>query len=146
MADHCASSAGRSELDIANYHIPVWIYNLPNTKNQEINTMTSQIDIFPTLFGFFNWTYKSQLFGRDVTKIEPNQERALIGNYQKLGLLKKDKVMVLGTVKTANFYQWNRKNNQLNPLSMDKTFLDETISYYQTADFLFKNGMMKLKK
>jgi len=30
------------------------------------------------------WIYKSNLFGRDVNKIEANQERALIANYQKL--------------------------------------------------------------
>ena len=30
MADHCASSAGKSEVDIKNYHIPAMIYNLPN--------------------------------------------------------------------------------------------------------------------
>jgi len=146
MADHCASSAGRSELDVAHYHIPVWIYNLPNTKPQEISKMTSQIDVFPTLFGLLNWTYTSQFFGRDVTKIEDNQQRALIGNYQKLGLLKKDKVMVLGTVKTANFYQWEKQNNNLKPLPMDDDFLNKTISYYQSADYLFKNGLMKLEK
>ncbi len=144
MADHCASSAGRSELDIANYHIPAWIYNLPNTESQEISKMTSQIDIFPTLFGYLNWNYESKLFGRDVNKIEAFQERALIGNYQKLGLLKNDKVMVLGTVKTANFYNWDRKNNDIKPLPMDNEFLDETISYYQTADYLFQNELMKL--
>ncbi len=146
MADHCASSAGRSELDVAHYHIPVWIYNLPNTKPQEISKMTSQIDVFPTLFGLLNWTYESKLFGRDVTKIEDNQQRALIGNYQKLGLLKNDKVMVLGTVKTANFYQWKRQNNNLKPLPMDNHFLNKTISYYQSADYLFNNGLMKLEK
>ena len=146
MSDHCASSAGRSELDIANYHIPTWIYNLPNVDNKELNTLTSQIDIFPTLFGYLNWTYESRLFGRDVNKIEPNQERALIGNYQKLGLLKNDKVMVLGTVKTANYYQWNRKNNELKPLEMEPNFLNESISYYQTADYIFQNGLMQLKK
>lgn len=108
--------------------------------------MTSQIDILPTLFGLLNWNYESQLFGRDVTKIEANQQRALIGNYQKLGLLKDDKVMVLGTVKTANFYQWNRKNNELKPLAMDTDYLNETISYYQTADYLFQKGFMKLEK
>ena len=146
MSDHCASSAGRSELDIANYHIPTWIYNLPNVENKELNTLTSQIDIFPTLFGYLNWTYESRLFGRDVNKIEPNQERALIGNYQKLGLLKNDKVMVLGTVKTANYYQWNRKNNELKPIEMEPNFLNESISYYQTADYIFQNGLMQLKK
>ena len=145
MADHCASSAGRSELDIANYHIPAIIYNLPNKAPKEITKMTSQIDIFPTLFGYLNWTYNSKFYGRDIEKIEPKDERALIGNYQKLGLLKKDKVLVLGTVKTANFYQWEKAENRLKPLPMDTNFLQETISYYQTADYLFRTGGMKVK-
>lgn len=146
MSDHCASSAGRSELDIANYHIPVMLYNFPNINAIKINTLTSQIDVFPTLFGYLNWSYKSKLFGRDINKITKNQERALIGNYQKLGLLKADRVLVLGTVKTANFYQWSQKNNNLNPLKIDIPFLNETISYYQTADYIFQNDLMKLDK
>ncbi len=144
MADHCASSAGRSELDVANYHIPAIIYNLPDVPAQEISTMTSQIDVFPTLFGYLNWTYDSKFYGRDVTKIPSEQERALIGNYQKLGLLKKDKVMVLGTIKTAHFYQWEKDKNNLKALPMDESFLKETISYYQTADYLFRTGGMKI--
>jgi phosphoglycerol transferase MdoB-like AlkP superfamily enzyme len=146
MADHCASSAGRSELDVANYHIPAIIYNLPNKAPKEVGKMTSQIDIFPTLFGYFNWTYDAKFYGRDIEKITPKEERALIGNYQKLGLLKKDKVMVLGTVKTAHFYQWEKDKNSLNPLPMDNNFLSETISYYQTADYLFRTGNMKIEK
>lgn len=146
MSDHCASSAGRSELDIANYHIPAMLYNLPNIGTKKINKLTSQIDIFPTLFGYLNWSYKSKLFGRDITKITKNQERALIGNYQKLGLLKANKVLVLGTVKTANLYNWDQKNNNLNLLGMNISFLNETISYYQTADYLFQNDLMELDK
>jgi len=145
MADHCASSAGRSELDIVNYHIPAMLYNLPNQSPKEVSKMTSQIDIFPTLFGYLNWTYDSKFYGRDVEKIAPNEERALIGNYQKLGLLKKDKVMVLGTIKTAHFYQWEKDKNNLKPLPMDSDFLQETISYYQTADYLFRTGGMKIE-
>jgi phosphoglycerol transferase MdoB-like AlkP superfamily enzyme len=144
MSDHCASSAGKSELDVANYHIPALIYNLKGVKAKNITKMTSQIDIFPTLFGYFNWTYNSKFYGRDIEKIEPKNERALIGNYQKLGLLKKDKVMVLGTVKTANFYQWNKIKNNLNPIPMESIFLKETISYYQTADYLYRTGGMKM--
>ncbi len=146
MADHCASSAGRSELDIANYHIPAMIYNLPNRPAKIQSKLTSQIDIFPTLFGYLNWNYESKLYGRDIEKINQSQERALVGNYQKLGLLKQDKVLVLGTVKTAHFYHWEKQKNLLKPINMDADFLKETISYYQTADYLFQNGLMKINK
>jgi len=146
MADHCASSAGRSEVDIANYHIPALIYNLPNKSPEIIKKQASQIDIFPTLFGYFNWTYNSNFYGKDINNFKAKDERALIGNYQKLGLLKGDKAMILGTVKTNNFYQWNAKANTMLAIKIDRDFLKETIAYYQSADYLFQNQLMTLKK
>ncbi|PCI96245.1 MAG: sulfatase [Flavobacteriales bacterium] len=56
MADHCASSAGKRELDVAKYHIPAFIYNLKNKAPEDVNKLCSQIDLFPTLFGYFNWS------------------------------------------------------------------------------------------
>lgn len=146
MADHCASSAGRSEVDIANYHIPALIYHLPNTPPAIIKKQASQIDIFPTLFGYLNWTYNSNFYGKDINKFSAKDERALIGNYQKLGLLKGEKAMILGTVKTNNFYHWNKQNNAMNDLNIDEGFLKETIAYYQSAEYLFHNQLMKIKK
>ena len=36
MADHCASSAGKWELNVDKYHIPAIIYNLPNIEPSKI--------------------------------------------------------------------------------------------------------------
>ncbi|SRX75358.1 LTA synthase family protein [Aequorivita antarctica] len=145
MADHCASSAGRQELDVKNYHIPGLMLNLPNTPPQKVDKMASQIDIFPTLFSLLNWNYNSNLYGTDVLKMKPEEERAFVGTYRKLGLLKgDDKVMVLGDQEVSNSYQWNRETNELLPLKEDETFLKEIISNYQTADYLFSNGGLKL--
>ncbi len=144
MADHCASSAGKSEVDIKNYHIPAMIYNLPNGMPQKIDKQCSQIDIFPTLFAYLNLNYTSNFFGRDINKFAKKDERAFVGNYQKLGLLKGNKALILGTVKTANLYNWNKKTNDMNLLPMEKDFLEETISYYQSADYLYQNSLLKL--
>ena len=143
MADHCASSAGKSEVDIANYHIPALIFNLPETAPQKIEIQCSQIDVFPTLFGYLNWSYASNFYGKDVNKMDSTDERALIGNYQKLGLLKGDKAMILGTVKTKNFYQWDQKTNEMTKIKTDNSFLKEAISYYQSADYLFQKKTIK---
>ncbi len=145
MADHCASSAGRQELDVKNYHIPAIMLNLPNTAPQKVDKMASQIDIFPTLFSVLNWNYNSNLYGTDILKMQPNDERSFIGTYRKLGLLKGgDEVMVLGDQKVSNFYQWNRESNELVPLKENEAFLKDIISNYQTADYLFSNGGLKL--
>jgi len=145
VADHCASSAGKSELDIANYHIPAFIFNLPNIPPFTIEKQCSQIDVFPTLFAYLNWSYTSNFYGKDVNKFSKENERSFIGNYQKLGLLKGNHAMILGTVKTDNFYEWDVKTNAMKKIKTEDDFLKETIAYYQSADYLFHNQLMKLK-
>lgn len=144
MSDHCASSAGRWELDVQNYHIPALIYNLPNADPQKIDKLSSQIDLFPTLFAQLGWDYETNLFGQNILDMKPGDERAFIGNYRKLGYLKDNKVMVLGDGKTANFYQWNPADNSMNALPMDNGFLETAISNYQVADYLYHNGGLRL--
>ena len=144
MSDHCASSAGRWELDIQNYHIPGLIYNLSEAQPQKVDKLSSQIDMFPTLFAQLGWDYESNLFGQNILNMKPEDERAFVGNYRKLGYLKDNKVMVLGDGESANFYQWNPGDNSLNSLPMDSEFLKTAISNYQVADNLYKNGGLKL--
>ena len=146
MADHAAYSAGKTEINVESYHIPAFIFNLKNKNPEEVNKLSSQIDIFPTLFGYLNWSYESNLFGKDITKMLPKDERALISNQLKLGLLKGDKIIILDNHKSHTFYQWKKENNELLQKKSDPEFLKETISYYQTAFDLFKNEGLKIKK
>jgi len=146
MSDHCASSAGRWELDVQNYHIPAMIVNLPNQQPLKVNNLSSQIDLFPTLFAQLHWDYESNFFGRNILKMQLKDERAFIGNYRKLGLLKDNKVMILDEQSNANFYSWKAQDNSLTPLPTDDPFLKKTISYYEVADDLYRNGGLKIKK
>ncbi|MDI1318411.1 alkaline phosphatase family protein [Flavobacterium sp.] len=142
IADHCASSAGKDEIDVANYHIPAFIVNMPEALNQKVTKQCSQIDLFPTFFALQNWTYDSDFFGKNV--FNPTfEERALMGTYRKLVLMKQNKVMILSDQKKQAFYTWNKADNSLKPLPIEKSFLNETISWYQTADYLFTNKLLK---
>lgn len=145
MSDHCASSAGRWELDVHNYHIPAMIINLPNQQPLKVNNLASQIDVFPTLFAQLNWEYESNFFGRNILKMQPNDERAFIGNYRKLGLLKDIKVLILDEQSNANFYSWDEQDNSLKPLPMEDAFMKKTISYYEVADDLYHKGGLEIK-
>ena len=143
MSDHCAYSAGRTEINVRNHHIPTYIFNLKNQIPKEVEKLSSQIDIFPTLFGYLNWSYKTNLFGKDISKMNPKDERAFIGNHRKVGLLKPNKLLILETNKNHTSYVWNKKENKITPTKTDSLFLNETISYYQSAFELFKNGGLK---
>lgn len=141
IADHCASSAGKDEIDVANYHIPAMIYNLPDVVNQKITKQCSQIDLFPTLFSLFHWDYSSNFFGKDV--LQPQfANRALMGTYRKLTLMKDDKVLILSDQKKQHFYNYNINDNNLTLQKMNKPFLNEAISWYQSADYLFVNKLL----
>ena len=146
MSDHCASSAGRQELDASKYHIPAMIYNLPNDSAIEIDKMCSQIDLFPTLFGYLNWSYYSQLFGRDINLMKANDERAFVGNYRKMGYLKGNNLAVLGDQKVVNYYEWDRTLNELTITDQNSEMINQAISFYQCQDHLYQNGLLKTKK
>lgn len=145
MADHCASSAGRWKLNIDKYRIPAMIFNVPGVQNQQIEKLSSQIDIFPTLFTLLKWNYTSNLFGKDIMQMTKEDERAFIGNYRNLGLFKDQKLMVLSDQKIANYYEWKTDNDDLIPRDIDNKMLEETISYYQVADYLYRNEGLKVK-
>lgn len=145
VADHCASSAGRDEIDVAHYHIPAMIYNMPGHQNRRVAKQCSQIDLFPTLFSLLHWDYDSNFFGKDVLK-DGFQERAFVGTYRKLAMLKGQNVAILSDQKKQAYYAYDIKNNRLTPKKMDNSFLEETIAWYQTADYLFSNGLLRHKK
>ena len=142
IADHCASSAGKEEIDVANYHIPAFIVNLPKEYNQKISKQCSQIDLFPTFFSLMHWSYESDFFGKNVLS-DSFEHRALLGTYRKLVLMKDDRVMILSDHKKQTFYTWNQKDNSLKPLPIEKPFLEEAISWYQSADYLYTNKLLK---
>ncbi len=142
IADHCASSAGKNEIDQGNYHIPAFIANFDQAENQIVSKQCSQIDIFPTLFSLMHWNYESDFFGKNV--LDTNfEERSFSGTYRKLSMLKGDKIAILSDQKKQSYYQWDKAKDHFTPLPMDNVFLAETIAWYQTADYLFTKKMLK---
>jgi len=142
IADHCASSAGKNEIDIAKYHIPAIIYNLPNQAPLNIPGTCSQIDLYPTLFGLMNWEYNSNLFGNNVLS-DKYQPRALLGTYQKLAYMKNDSIIILGPQQKVETFQYKRATNEQIAAKANEQLINEAIAYYQTAYHLFKNNGLK---
>jgi phosphoglycerol transferase MdoB-like AlkP superfamily enzyme len=143
VADHCASSAGKTELPVENYHIPLIIYSPGgHIAPGHIPTLTSQMDYAPTLLGLLNWSYPSRFFGHDVRKIDPTEAHALVGSYQKLGHLEKGEFVVLRP-HGENTYRYDLQSHRLTPVADNDYSTWETISFYQAASYLYAHGLYR---
>lgn len=148
VADHCASSAGKTELPLDKYRIPGFIYT-PGTKPVKYNNLMSQIDVMPTLFGLLNFSYESKFFGQDVLKPD-YKPRAFIATYQDLGLIKDNVLTILSPKQEVKQFdlkintkpgiapEYQIDFNEI-PMKTERTDLvNETISFYQTASDMLK--------
>lgn len=149
LADHCASSAGKTELPMDKYRIPAIIYSPKIVEAEKCDKLMSQIDLMPTLFGLLHFSYESKFFGQDVLKSD-YKPRAFIATYQNLGLIKNDILTILSPKQDVKQYDLKKLPNP-NLSSNFQIFFEEnkrptiredlvreTISYYQTASNVLK--------
>ena len=150
VADHCAGSAGNTDLPMWRYQIPAVFYAPKIIKPQIYATNVSQIDIAPTLLGMMNLSYKSKFFGTDVLNNKRTSNRpTFVSTYSDVGYFKAEKLYLLKPkkekkvfdVKIKN-YGWNGSTESLTDVYEQKD-LDEAVGYYQSASHLFKNGKLK---
>ena len=149
VADHCASSAGRTELPLDRYRIPCLIY-ADFLEAEQIDKLASQIDVMPTVMGLLNFSYKSKFLGQDIRYFY-YQPRAYIATYRELGYLTPDTLSIIKPlreqiqykivpeaeqpkVELPIFYQ------QLKVAQPDGKLMKKCISAYETTYFLLKNG------
>ncbi|WP_339834500.1 LTA synthase family protein [uncultured Flavobacterium sp.] len=150
VADHCASSSGKTELPMDKYRIPAMIYAPGFITPANNNKLMSQIDLMPTLLGLLNFDYDSKFYGQDVLK-DDYKPRAFIATYQDLGFIKDNVLTIISPVKQSKQFALKQVDNP--KLKEDyRIFYDETLmtterqdlikestAYYQTAsDMLTK--------
>lgn len=139
-ADHCAGSAGKIALPPEKYHIPLLIYAPSLYEPKVIDKLSSQIDLAPTILGLLNISYKSKFFGNDI--FTKKRDNAFISTFQKLGYIEDNKLVVLSPMKLVNTYKLeNGKIAQ--ERSNEESFTNKAIDYYQSAYYLYKNGLQK---
>jgi arylsulfatase A-like enzyme len=143
VSDHCASVAGKNELEVRKYQIPLFIWSPGHIHARRFDPMMSQIDAAPTVLGLLNLPYTSRFVGSDV--LQPGyQPRAFISNYQKVAMLRGDGLLtVLKPVRNATQYQADLATGALTPrvpTPGDDEALQQAIDFYQGTDQLFNQG------
>ena len=144
VADHNGGSAGKNELPIYRYKIPFFVYAPSLIKPKTVTKLSSQIDLAPTLFSLLDWSYKSKFYGQDILSSD-FRERALIGNYQKLGLYRDKRLTILlpnRHVKEFNVTNLTLNNNKYTEIKAAQGDVDDTIAYYQSASYFYLHHLL----
>ena len=142
--DHCANSAGKTEIPVRNYHIPLLVYSPAHIKPAVVETLTAQADLAPTMLGLLNASYNSRFFGRDVLNGKP-EGRAFLSTFQKVALLKDGRLAVLGPKKYLKTYKWDEAAKTEEPAAEDKALEEEAVSFYQGANYIYKKRLNRLR-
>ncbi|MDY0189216.1 MAG: LTA synthase family protein [Desulfuromonas sp.] len=142
LADHQAGSAGKCDLPIERYHIPLIIYAPEHIASRQVNTLGSQIDIPPTVLGLLNMSYESCFFGKDLMRLPSSGGRAFIANYQNLGLFDGEQMAILEPRKIIKKQSGLLVNRVQESHSLvEDPLVKLGISYYQGAAHIFAERM-----
>jgi membrane-anchored protein YejM (alkaline phosphatase superfamily) len=140
VADHCAGSDGRTALPLNRYRIPLFVYSPAHVKPQRIERLVGQIDVAPTLLGLLHWNYDSRFFGKDILRMTDADERALLSNYQHLGLLDRQRLVVLSPGGKAGVLE-PADARTARPLAADSRLLDPALALYQGAARVYRQHL-----
>ena len=149
VADHCASSAGKADIDVTKYRIPGMVYNPALVGKKKITRLSSQIDVMPTVFGLMGWKHDTLGYGFD--QLSPSAaslpERSFVSNYQKIAMITPETMTILKPNSKHSSYNLYLPTGELTPMEPEKeknsTFLHDTTAYYQSASWLFGSGKLK---
>ena len=150
VADHCASSAGKTELPLDKYHIPGIIFSEGFIKPQKFERTMSQIDLMPTLLGLLNYKYQSRFLGQNVFS-EEFTPKAYIATYQDLGSIKDNYLTIISPTKKVKQYALTLQKSKNpagitlfydeNPVQeLKQNLVQDCISAYQSTSFWLKEN------
>ncbi len=142
-ADHCAGSAGKTAVPVDRYQIPLLIYAPKYLQPKVVTQVASQMDVPSTILGVLNMNYVSRFFGRDILRTPPEQGRALIATYQRMGLYKDNDLVILSPQRQVELHRNPLGNDQMLPPATNQPLTDSAIAYYQGADYALRHQLLK---
>lgn len=144
MGDHGARVYGAAEIPLPSYEVPILFY-APGVipAGARVDTLTSSLDIPPTVLGVLGMEYDSPFFGHDALHIDPSAGRALMTHNNEIALMKGSRIAVLGLHRSAQLFDVRPDGNFVPLTRPDRAgveLIEDAISYYTGADTEYRNG------
>lgn len=146
VADHSTEGRGEFDLDMNDFHIPMWIYAPAFIKPERIEKLGSQVDVIPTVLGMLGWEFSEPFFGHDLRVAE--EQRAFIGNYQQVGYYESNEITTLAPNRLSKHYSWSPEEKKQRSKKREADILHEekAIAHFQLATDLLDNNLFRPKE
>ena len=144
VADHGARVYGRADIPVTTYQIPFLLYSPKHVKPGSVDTLTSQIDVAPTVLGLLGLSYDSTFFGRDVLR-DPRPGRFIPMNHNRdVALFNGTHIIEIGFRKTAAEFLYDPATGKQTRVEIDPEHLKDAITVFQEAFELYQERLYHL--
>lgn len=149
VADHGARVYGEQTIPIHSYEIPLLIAGPAVVRNpSRVSQLGCSLDVPTTVLGLLGRPYETLFFGRDLLKAKPEAGRAFLNHNRDIGMLTRDRLVVLGLKQTVEFYQGDPKIVDMTllhqPTDTDRELEKDATAIYQVADDLYMHQRFRI--
>lgn len=136
------------EMPLSYNHIPLIIYSPAfDDAPRQFAQLGGQVDVFPTVMGLLNRSYRNNTFGVDLFKTE--RPYMFFSSDDALGCIDKEYFYTYNfKAKIEGLYKYN-ENSPENFVSQYQTKADSMKTYsaamFQTASYMFKNRLTRIE-
>lgn len=137
VADHGARVYGKEDFPLRSYEIPFLVYAPRHFAPRRVESVTSQLDVAPTVLGLLGISYESAFFGRDVLAGKAPEHAVPLNHNRDIALLEGDTLHQLGFRKSAATVVEDPSTRRQRPVERDEEGLKDAASFFQVAHMLY---------
>ena len=135
---------GREDIPIRTYEIPLLLYSPKHIKTGRVDTLTSQIDVAPTVLGILDFNYDSTFFGIDVLRDSQPGRLIPLNHNRDIALFDGRNLIEIGFRKTSAQYVYDPVTHSQMPVAVDPERTKDAIAIYQKAFELYSERRYRI--
>ena len=144
VADHGARVYGREDIPIRTYEIPLLLYSPKHIKPRRVETLTSQIDVAPTVLGILDINYDSTFFGIDVLRDSHSGRSIPLNHNRDIALFDGRNLIEIGFRKTSAQFVYDPVTHSQTPVAVDPELAKDAIAIFQEAFELYSERRYRI--
>jgi phosphoglycerol transferase MdoB-like AlkP superfamily enzyme len=149
VADHGARVYGSLTIPVRSYEIPLVILGPAVVKAPaRLPVLGCSLDVPTTILGLLGRPYESLFFGRDLLEQPAADGRVLVNHNRDIGLLTRERLVVLGLRNTVEFYAGDPKQGELKPIAepaeSERELERDAVALFQVADDLYTRRRFRI--